>query len=89
MTRQTFQKTTIAFCIVMALTYLLAYAIWETKDDSYWICRATNGPLLDQGCGLKPDGPLYALLFMMIPVGVAISFFIVVLILKLAGKTKK
>jgi hypothetical protein len=77
------------FATLMAFTYLSVYAYWQTKEHDYWACRAIDGPLLSGGCPLKPDGPLYALLFILIPVAIAISFVITLFILKKVKTSKK
>jgi hypothetical protein len=77
------------FATLLAFTYLAGYAYWQTKEHDYWSCRAIDGPLLADGCPLKPDGPLGVLLFILIPLAIAVSFVATVFILKKAKKSKK
>lgn len=70
----------------MLFIYLAAYAYWERANHQYWSCRAI-GPTGD--CGFRPDGPMGALLFILIPLGATTLLFLVVLFLAKAKPAKK
>jgi guanine deaminase len=70
---------------LMLFVNLATYAYWERANHQYWLCRAIDS---DGDCGLRPDGPMGALLFILIPIGATFLFFLAVFLLK-KNKTGK
>ena len=71
----------IIYLVLIFFTYLAGYAYWETKNTDYWLCQAIDGEALasGRGCGIRPDGPLGALLVVVIPFVVTVLFILVAL----------
>ena|SRR3990167_11143165 len=75
-----FKQCTIAYLVIISFIYLAGYAYWQKRGQDYWLCRAVDGPTLNSdGCGIKPDGPMGVMLFIVIPFAMTILFILVAL----------
>jgi hypothetical protein len=74
----------LVYIIMLAFTYLAGYAYWERQEHLFWICRVAEG---DACSILKPDGPMFAVLALLIPAGMTILYGIISL--SIYRKTRK